>query len=73
MPMVSVKIKNVLGGAPYPEVEVEYRIVGSSGVVVEVRFEGRGVLSGGRKRREGRSGDHFSFERWRGMRCFSGW
>jgi hypothetical protein len=47
LPFPSVKIKNILSGSPYPELQGKYSIVGSNGYVSEIKFEGKGLLYGG--------------------------
>ena len=49
IPLPSVKVKGVLTGTPYPELEGTYSIVSSTGIISEVKFQGKGMLFGGNK------------------------
>ncbi|KAK6430998.1 hypothetical protein LTR95_012843 [Oleoguttula sp. CCFEE 5521] len=50
IPLPNVKVKGILSGGPYPELNGSYKIVSSSGYVAEVDFSGKGVLGfGGEK------------------------
>lgn len=50
VPLPNVKVKGILTGGPYPELNGSYSIVSSSGCVAEVDFTGKGMLGlGGQK------------------------
>ncbi|KAF2265740.1 Oxysterol-binding protein [Lojkania enalia] len=49
IPVPNVKIKGVLTGTPYPELSGKYSISCSTGFISEVKFEGKGIISGGTK------------------------
>jgi hypothetical protein len=50
VPLPNIKVKGILTGGPYPELNGHYTIVSSSGCVAEVDFSGKGVLGfGGQK------------------------
>jgi hypothetical protein len=49
IPLPSVKVKGVLTGTPYPELEGKYSILSTTGVISEIRFEGKGLFGGGSK------------------------
>jgi hypothetical protein len=49
IPLPSVKVKGVLTGTPYPELEGTYSIVSSTGIISEVKFQGKNMLFGGNK------------------------
>lgn len=44
IPLPNIKVKGILTGSPYPELEGSYSIVSTSGYVAEVEFSGRGML-----------------------------
>lgn len=46
VPLPDVKIKGILTGTAYPELEGQYHITSSSGFVAEIDFSGKGFLSG---------------------------
>nr|OQO21632.1 hypothetical protein B0A51_14754 [Rachicladosporium sp. CCFEE 5018] len=50
IPLPNVKVKGILSGGPYPELNGSYKIVSSSGYVAEVDFSGKGVLGFGGER-----------------------
>lgn len=47
IPLPNVKVKGVLTGGPYPELNGKYSIVSSAGFVAEVDFTGKGFLGVG--------------------------
>ncbi|KAF2682060.1 hypothetical protein K458DRAFT_419997 [Lentithecium fluviatile CBS 122367] len=49
IPMPNVKVKGVLTGTPYPELTGQYSIVSSSGLISEIKFEGKSLLGGGNR------------------------
>lgn len=50
VPLPDVKVKGILTGGPYPELNGTYSIASSSGCVAEVDFSGKGALGlGGQK------------------------
>ncbi|KAF2121551.1 hypothetical protein BDV96DRAFT_564540 [Lophiotrema nucula] len=49
IPVPNVKVKGVITGTPYPELTGTYTICSSTGVVSEIKFEGKGWLGGGTK------------------------
>jgi hypothetical protein len=46
IPLADVKIKGILSGTTYPELDGEYRIVSSTGFVSEIDFSGKKLLGG---------------------------
>ncbi|KAL5422064.1 hypothetical protein PMIN04_005063 [Paraphaeosphaeria minitans] len=44
IPVPNVKVKGLLSGRPYPELVSSYSIISSSGIVSEIKFEGRSLL-----------------------------
>ncbi|WP_249872996.1 hypothetical protein, partial [Oceanobacillus saliphilus] len=46
IPVPDVKVKGIWSGAPYPELHGKYSIVSSTGIVSELKFEGKGILLG---------------------------
>jgi len=50
VPLPNIKVKGILTGGPYPELNGSYTIVSSSGCVAEADFTGKGMLGfGGQK------------------------
>ena len=50
VPLPNVKVKGILTGGPYPELNGSYSIVASSGYIAEIDFSGKGMLGiGGKK------------------------
>ena len=49
LPLPDVRIKGILTGTLYPELDGTYRLVSSSGYTSEVTFSGKGVIYGGAK------------------------
>jgi hypothetical protein len=49
IPVPNIKVKGLLGGAPYPELEGDYSLIGSSGYVSRIKFAGRGFFGSGQK------------------------
>jgi hypothetical protein len=49
IPLPSIKVKGVLSGTPYPELEGSYTIIASTGYISEVKFSGKGMVMGGSK------------------------
>lgn len=50
VPLPNVRVKGILTGGPYPELNGTYSIVASTGYVAEVDFSGKGMLGiGGKK------------------------
>ena len=49
LPLPDVRIKGILTGTLYPELNGVYKLVSSSGYTSEVTFSGRGMLYGGTK------------------------
>ncbi|KAF1955742.1 hypothetical protein CC80DRAFT_593947 [Byssothecium circinans] len=49
IPVSNVKVKGILSGTPYPELVGTYSIISSSGLVSDVKFEGKGFFGGGNK------------------------
>jgi len=49
MPVPNVKIKGILGGKPYPELQGSYSLISSTGYVSKITFEGKGFWGGGQK------------------------
>jgi len=47
IPLPNVKVKGILTGGPYPELNGSYSIVSSSGYIAEVDFTGKGFLGVG--------------------------
>lgn len=46
IPLPDVKIKGILTGTTYPELQGQYHITSSSGYVSEIDFSGKGLLTG---------------------------
>lgn len=49
MPVPNVKIKGILGGRPYPELQGNYSLISSTGYVSQIKFEGKSFFGGGQK------------------------
>lgn len=50
IPLPNIKVKGILTGGPYPELNGSYTIVSSSGYIAEADFTGKGMLGiGGQK------------------------
>ncbi|KAF2631058.1 Oxysterol-binding protein [Macroventuria anomochaeta] len=49
MPVPNVKVKGILGGRPYPELQGSYSLISSTGYVSEIKFEGKSFFGGGQK------------------------
>lgn len=49
MPVPNVKVKGILGGKPYPELQGSYSLISSTGYVSQIKFEGKGFFGGGQK------------------------
>ncbi|KZM25891.1 uncharacterized protein EKO05_0009176 [Ascochyta rabiei] len=49
MPVPNVKVKGILGGKPYPELQGEYSLISSTGYVSHIKFEGKSFFGGGQK------------------------
>ncbi|ORY19022.1 hypothetical protein BCR34DRAFT_553128 [Clohesyomyces aquaticus] len=49
IPVPNIKVKGILSGSVYPELIGSYQIASSSGLVSEIEFEGKGLLTGGTK------------------------
>ncbi len=49
IPVPNVKVKGILGGVPYPELQGEYSLISSNGYVSNVKFEGKGFFGTGQK------------------------
>lgn len=54
IPLPNVKVKGLLSGAPYPELNGTYYLASSSGFVSEIDFSGRGFFSGNKNSFEAR-------------------
>ncbi|KAK5723492.1 hypothetical protein LTR15_005190 [Elasticomyces elasticus] len=50
IPLPNVKVKGILTGGPYPELNGAYSLVSSSGFIAEVDFTGKGFLGVGGKK-----------------------
>ena len=50
IPLPNVKVKGILTGSPYPELQGSYSIVSSTGLMADIDFSGKGVLGVGGKR-----------------------
>lgn len=50
IPLPNVKVKGILTGGPYPELQGSYSIVSSSGYVADIDFTGKGFLGVGGKK-----------------------
>lgn len=44
IPVPNVKVKGILSGNPYPELVSSYSIISSTGIVSEIKFEGKSML-----------------------------
>lgn len=49
MPVPNVKVKGILGGKPYPELQGNYSLISSTGYVSCIKFEGKSFFGGGQK------------------------
>ncbi|KAJ4337030.1 hypothetical protein N0V95_008446 [Ascochyta clinopodiicola] len=49
MPVPNVKVKGILGGKPYPELQGGYSLISSTGYVSRIKFEGKSFFGGGQK------------------------
>lgn len=49
MPVPNVKVKGILGGKPYPELQGSYSLISSTGYVSHIKFEGKSFWGGGQK------------------------
>ncbi|KAL1655884.1 hypothetical protein SLS61_001447 [Didymella pomorum] len=49
MPVPNVKVKGILGGKPYPELQGNYSLISSTGYVSKIKFEGKSFFGGGQK------------------------
>ncbi|KAF9694540.1 hypothetical protein EKO04_007451 [Ascochyta lentis] len=49
MPVPNVKVKGILGGKPYPELQGNYSLISSTGYVSQIKFEGKSFFGGGQK------------------------
>lgn len=49
MPVPNVKVKGILGGRPYPELQGSYSLIASTGYVSHIKFEGKSFFGGGQK------------------------
>ncbi|KAF2855629.1 hypothetical protein T440DRAFT_464027 [Plenodomus tracheiphilus IPT5] len=49
VPVPNVKVKGIISGMPYPELQGDYSLVSSSGYVSHVKFEGKGFFGTGTK------------------------
>ncbi|KAF2451471.1 Oxysterol-binding protein [Karstenula rhodostoma CBS 690.94] len=47
IPVPNVKVKGIVSGTPYPELVSSYSIISSSGIVSEIKFEGKTLLGFG--------------------------
>ncbi|KAI8942458.1 hypothetical protein NX059_000526 [Plenodomus lindquistii] len=49
VPVPNVKVKGIISGVPYPELQGEYSLISSSGYVSHVKFDGKGFFGTGTK------------------------
>jgi hypothetical protein len=49
MPVPNVKVKGILSGKPYPELQGGYSLISSTGYVSHIKFEGKSFFGGGQK------------------------
>jgi len=49
MPVPNVKVKGILGGRPYPELQGDYSLISSTGYVSQINFAGKSWFGGGQK------------------------
>ncbi|KAH9881932.1 hypothetical protein J1614_001103 [Plenodomus biglobosus] len=49
IPVPNVRVKGIISGMPYPELQGSYSLVSSSGYVSHVKFEGKGFFGTGTK------------------------
>lgn len=49
IPVPNVKVKGIVSGTPYPELHGTYAIPSTNGFLSEIKFEGKGLLTGGSK------------------------
>jgi hypothetical protein len=49
IPMPGIKVKGILTGVPYPELQGDYALVGSNGYTSRIKFGGKSFWGGGQK------------------------
>lgn len=49
VPVPNVKVKGIISGWPYPELQGEYSLISSTGYVSHIKFEGKGFFGSGTK------------------------
>jgi hypothetical protein len=51
IPVPDIKVKGLLGGTPYPELQGDYSLISSSGYVSQLKFAGKNIFGSGQKNR----------------------
>jgi hypothetical protein len=49
IPVPNIKVKGILGGTPYPELQGDYSLISSNGYVSHIKFEGKSLFGSGQK------------------------
>lgn len=49
IPVPNVKVKGIISGMPYPELQGNYSLISSNGYISHIRFEGKGFFGTGTK------------------------
>jgi hypothetical protein len=49
IPVPNIKVKGLLGGTPYPELQGEYSLISSNGYVSHLKFSGKSMFGSGQK------------------------
>ncbi|KAH7089084.1 hypothetical protein FB567DRAFT_522982 [Paraphoma chrysanthemicola] len=49
IPVPNIKVKGILGGTPYPELQGDYSLISSNGYVSQIKFEGKSLFGSGQK------------------------
>ncbi|KAF2032658.1 hypothetical protein EK21DRAFT_60427 [Setomelanomma holmii] len=49
IPVPNIKVKGLLGGTPYPELQGDYSLISSNGYVSHIKFEGKSFFGSGQK------------------------
>jgi len=49
IPVPNVKVKGIISGMPYPELQGDYSLISSNGYISHVKFDGKGIFGTGTK------------------------
>jgi hypothetical protein len=49
IPVPNIKVKGILGGTPYPELQGNYSLISSNGYISRIKFEGKSFFGSGQK------------------------